>query len=921
MQTIIEQSAILMAAGLLMLIQIIALAPSPIYASGENRTVIDNERLSWYSTQYDNNLGMYLNTVSYTYATLNAETLKAPHGYFQHHNVNPSLYGDSFPVQLLRDYEAYEKSNGRDPIWVTATYNGIKYPVYYSLFRDDPNWRYQAVNLGDDRYVKFFIHEYVYNTAWPANVPNMFISSDTCIFDYPLHYGIIDNAGVWRNGIAWDSPFPSTDNAYLDSIKTFNRRLDELAPDVRLNCNIGQMSQEGRFMEVFGTFDFLGQEEISQDVINPDQYSAWRFHRTMNRMEQLAATKAKLNLTAFLPETIDPTYAKKRDDSALVYLLAKTDNSFFGPIDAFQSRPTETKLSSYIELWSELGEPTGPVIMTGTGDNLLYSRPTQGGIVYVNMTGTSKTVALPTDRAYYNRDRVQATFITIPSTAVEYVSVSPQTRAPRPQINPRMEWAKTTYTGPFTIKMQTPTEPTTITYTLDGSEPTSASALYTAPFSLFGSTTVKAKAFASGKLESFTSTAKYTVTPTDPTVKFHLASDSASQLLGSYYPLVALSNPSSSTVTVQYQVTGGTAVGGGTDYTLENGILTFAPGEQYKRFKITLTNLAARDYAKMLIVTLSSPTNGTLGTTAAFTLNINSIAPPLETIVPLTPETPSATAVSPTQINLSWIASADNLAVTGYKIYRDGNQIGTSGTNSYQDTSVSGATTYTYAISAYDASGNTSPLSLSASATTPNAPDTALPVVAVSDPVAGSTVSGSTVSICATASDDVGVVGVQFKVDGVNLGNEDTSSPYSIIWNTTSATNGNYIITATARDAAGNIGVAAPVVATVNNQIVINNPPLISSVSAINTSSNSATITWTTDIPSTSQVEYGKTTSVGSASALHPTLTTSHQVILTGLSKSTTYYYRVKSASVNSAETVGSTLSFQTSGRAGKVRN
>ena len=40
----------------------------------------------------------------------------------------------------------------------------------------------------------------------------------------------------------------------------------------------------------------------------------------------------------------------------------------------------------------------------------------------------------------------------------------------------------------------------------------------------------------------------------------------------------------------------------------------------------------------------------------------------------------------------------------------------------------------------------------------------------------------------ATASDDVGVAGVQFRLDGADLGAEDTSAPYSVNWDTTTAT-------------------------------------------------------------------------------------------------------------------------------------
>ena len=54
--------------------------------------------------------------------------------------------------------------------------------------------------------------------------------------------------------------------------------------------------------------------------------------------------------------------------------------------------------------------------------------------------------------------------------------------------------------------------------------------------------------------------------------------------------------------------------------------------------------------------------------------------------------------------------------------------------------------------------------------------------------------------MAANASDDVGVVGVQFLLDGNPLGNEDTTSPYSMYWDTTTAANGTHTLTARARD-------------------------------------------------------------------------------------------------------------------------
>lgn len=70
-------------------------------------------------------------------------------------------------------------------------------------------------------------------------------------------------------------------------------------------------------------------------------------------------------------------------------------------------------------------------------------------------------------------------------------------------------------------------------------------------------------------------------------------------------------------------------------------------------------------------------------------------------------------------------------------------------------------------------------------------------------------------------------------------------------------------------------------------------PPVISAVSVSDVTSDGATISWTTDEPSTSQVEYGVTTS--SLSSLNATMVTSHTVILTDLSSDTTYNFKVRS--------------------------
>ena len=90
------------------------------------------------------------------------------------------------------------------------------------------------------------------------------------------------------------------------------------------------------------------------------------------------------------------------------------------------------------------------------------------------------------------------------------------------------------------------------------------------------------------------------------------------------------------------------------------------------------------------------------------------------------------------------------------------------------------------------------------------------PTVSVTAPASGATVSGS-VNVTATAADNIGVEAVQFLVDGVATGAEDTSSPYTLTWASTSATDGAHTVSALARDAAGNTTTSSAVPVTVAN--------------------------------------------------------------------------------------------------------
>jgi chitodextrinase len=246
---------------------------------------------------------------------------------------------------------------------------------------------------------------------------------------------------------------------------------------------------------------------------------------------------------------------------------------------------------------------------------------------------------------------------------------------------------------------------------------------------------------------------------------------------------------------------------------------------------------------------------------------------------------------SAAQVTLAWYANTEP-DLAGYKLY-----YGLS-SGSYQfSVDVGNVTSYTlsglldgriyyFAATAYNLSlaesGFSNEVSKAIADVTP-------PIVSITAPAAGVTVAG-TVTVSANASDNVGVVGVQFKLDGVNLGAEVTVAPYFVSWNTTLGADGVHTIAAVARDAAGNSATAAAVSVTVDNT-----PPLVSTVSASSISSSAGTITWVTNEASDSQVDYGLTTAYGSSTPLNSSLLTAHAVTLSGLLATTTYHYRVKS--------------------------
>ncbi len=102
--------------------------------------------------------------------------------------------------------------------------------------------------------------------------------------------------------------------------------------------------------------------------------------------------------------------------------------------------------------------------------------------------------------------------------------------------------------------------------------------------------------------------------------------------------------------------------------------------------------------------------------------------------------------------------------------------------------------------------------------------DTTPPTVALTSPANLSSGLDGTITLSASASDNVGVTGVEFQFDGAQIGAIDTSAPYAVSVDTLRYATGQHVVRARARDAAGNLSAWATSTVQVNGAIYRNAP-------------------------------------------------------------------------------------------------
>jgi hypothetical protein len=112
-----------------------------------------------------------------------------------------------------------------------------------------------------------------------------------------------------------------------------------------------------------------------------------------------------------------------------------------------------------------------------------------------------------------------------------------------------------------------------------------------------------------------------------PTIQFSSTSSHGGEGISTVNLALTLSNRFNQPVTVDYSVTGGSATGGGVDYDLPSGTLTFQPGQTSAVIPVRIFNDALSEANETLQVTLSNPTNGSLGSDTVFTYTIDETDP------------------------------------------------------------------------------------------------------------------------------------------------------------------------------------------------------------------------------------------------------------------------------------------------------
>lgn len=261
---------------------------------------------------------------------------------------------------------------------------------------------------------------------------------------------------------------------------------------------------------------------------------------------------------------------------------------------------------------------------------------------------------------------------------------------------------------------------------------------------------------------------------------------------------------------------------------------------------------------------------------------------------PSVPANLTASNTTQTTTDLTWNAATDNIGVTGYDVYQDGNLIANVSNTSYQVSGLNASTSYSFNVVARDAASNLSGSSNVENIITLDPPDTQAPT-APTNLIASNTTYNSTDLSWNASTDNVGVSGYDIYQEGSFITSVSGLS-YSVSGLSSSTSFVFYVV---ARDAAGNNSLESNTVNVTTDDFVDTEVPSTpSSLSASNTTETTTDLSWNASTDNVNVIGYDI---YQDGSFIDNVAVTSYEV--TGLIENTTYSFYViaKDAAGNSS--------------------